>query len=84
MSDKSYRIYVHSHAHVASYTGNNDYHSSVSAMLQDLDWPTLQYHQIITVLQTLHNLIALHGNIATTLLHSQQPCIYPDYIYTMH
>ena len=23
--------------------GNYDYHSNVSAMLQDLDWPTLQY-----------------------------------------
>ena len=25
--------------------GNYDYHSSVTAMIQDLDWPTLQYHQ---------------------------------------
>ena len=25
--------------------GNYDYHSSVFAILQDLDWPTLQYHQ---------------------------------------
>ena len=43
--------------------GDYDYHSSVSAMLQDLNWPTLQYRRqrarLSLFYKSLHNLIAL-------------------------
>ena len=42
---------------------NYDCHSSVTAMLQDLEWPTLQYRRkrarLILFYKSLHNLIAL-------------------------
>ena len=60
--------------------GNYDYHSSVSAMLQDLNWPTLQYRQQRARLSLFYKFFTQFNSIGnTTLLHSQQSSIQTTY-----
>ena len=69
--------------------GNYDYHSSVSAMLQDLNWPTLQYRRqrarLSLFYKSLHNLIVLeippyyipNNHLSRLRIHHQLSYIHP-------